>query len=56
MTQKLKNIIKLLLSFDELSEKEADAIANYYGLKLVTRNTKDFNPNALEFVAIPYSI
>ena len=28
MTQKLKNIIQLLLSFDELSEEEQNAIAN----------------------------
>lgn len=28
MTQKLKNIIQLLLSFDDLSEEEQNAIAN----------------------------
>ncbi len=32
------------------------AIALQYGLKLVTRNTKDFPPAKLPFVEIPYTV
>lgn len=32
------------------------ATALYYELKLVTRNTKDFNPKKHSFVVVPYSI
>jgi hypothetical protein len=32
------------------------AVARYHGLKLVTRNTKDFSPEAHEFVTVPYRL
>lgn len=32
------------------------SIALHHGLKLVTRNTKDFNPKKHSFVVMPYSI
>lgn len=32
------------------------AIAQYYNLKLATRNTKDFPPGKYSFVSVPYSI
>ncbi len=32
------------------------ALAVYYNIKLVTRNTKDFNPARDQFVEIPYSL
>lgn len=32
------------------------AIAKHHGLKLVTRNTKDFNPQKHHFVILPYKI
>jgi predicted nucleic acid-binding protein len=32
------------------------ALANIHGLKLATRNTKDFPPKRFEFVVVPYSI
>ena len=31
------------------------AIAQHHGLKLVTRNVKDFPPRKFDFVAIPYA-
>jgi predicted nucleic acid-binding protein len=32
------------------------AAARHHGLRLATRNTKDFPPEELEFVSVPYSI
>ena len=32
------------------------AIANYHGIRLATRNTKDFDPDRFDFVTIPYSL
>jgi len=32
------------------------ALAMHHGIKLVTRNTKDFDPKKLDFIEIPYSI
>ena len=32
------------------------AIAHHHALKLVTRNTKDFPPRDLAFVAVPYTL
>lgn len=32
------------------------AISNHHKLRLVTRNTKDFNPKKHEFVMIPYTL
>lgn len=32
------------------------AVSNHHGLKLVTRNTKDFNPKKHDFVVIPYVV
>ena len=32
------------------------ALAQYHKVKLITRNTKDFNPKKHDFVEIPYSL
>ena len=32
------------------------AIANYHGIRLATRNTRDFDPDRFDFVTIPYSL
>ena len=32
------------------------ALARHHGLKLVTRNTKDFSPALHEFVVVPYAL
>ena len=32
------------------------AIALHHGLKLATRNTKDFNPGKYDFVHVPYTL
>lgn len=32
------------------------AVARHHGLKLVTRNTKDFPPAAFDFVVMPYVV
>ncbi len=32
------------------------AVARYHGLSLVTRNTRDFNPDRLDFVTVPYRL
>jgi predicted nucleic acid-binding protein len=31
------------------------ALANHHGLKLVTRNTRDFSPQQHQFVVVPYT-
>jgi len=40
----------------KLSDAFQAAIAKNHKLKLVTRNTKDFNPNKHPFVLIPYQL
>jgi predicted nucleic acid-binding protein len=32
------------------------ALANHHGLKLVTRNTRDFSPQRHDFVVVPYTL
>jgi predicted nucleic acid-binding protein len=32
------------------------ALANHHGLRLVTRNTRDFSPQRHDFVVVPYTL
>ena len=38
----------------EIPDAFQAAIANYHGIRLTTRNTKDFDPDKFEFVTVPY--